>query len=68
MAPNVGNLVKDVRARQRVSVIQSKTKRPVQFELMENTRETLLAWVKSHEMIACRLMFPCRFQDRPHIS
>ena len=41
----VSDLVKDDRVRERVSVIQSKTKRPVQFELTENTRETVLAWV-----------------------
>lgn len=54
--------------RERVSVIQSKTKRPVQFELTENTREAVLAWVKSPEMFACRFMFPSRFHDGPHIS
>jgi len=54
--------------RERVSVIQSKTKRPVQFELTENTRETVLAWVKSPKMLACPFMFPSRFHDRPHIS
>ena len=43
----VADLVKDNRVRERVSVIQSKTKRPVQFELTENTLETVLAWVKS---------------------
>lgn len=48
--------------------IQSKTKRPVQFELTENTRESVLAWAKSPEMFACRFMFPSRFHDRPHIS
>ena len=64
----VADLVKDDRVRERVSVIQSKTKRPVQFELTENTRETVLAWVKSPEMFACRFMFPSRFHDRPHIS
>ena len=64
----VSDLVKDDRVRERVSVIQSKTKRPVQFELTENTRESVLAWVKSPEMFACRFMFPSRFHDRPHIS
>ncbi len=64
----VSDLVKDDRVRERVSVIQSKTKRPVQFELTENTRETVLAWVKSPEMLAGRFMFPSRFHDRPHIS
>lgn len=64
----VADVVKDGRVRERVSVIQSKTKRPVQFELTENTRETVLAWVKSPGMLSCRFMFPSRFHDRPHIS
>ena len=64
----VTDLVKDDRVRERVSVIQSKTRKPVQFELTENTRDTVLAWVKSPEMIGCRFMFPSRFHDRPHIS
>lgn len=65
---SVVDLVKEDRVRERVSVIQSKTKRPVRFELTENTRETVLAWVKSPEMLACSFMFPSRFHDRPHIS
>ena len=39
----VSDLVKDERVRERVSVIQSKTKRPVQYELTENTRESVLS-------------------------
>jgi len=64
----VSNLVKDDRVRERVSVVQSKTKQPVQFELTENTRDSVIEWVKSPEMIGCRFMFPRRFHDRPHIS
>ena len=62
------DLVKDDRVRERVSVIQSKTKKPVQFELTENPRDTVIAWVRSPEMIGCRFMFPSRFHDSPHIS
>ena len=50
------------------TVIQSKTKRPVQFELTENTRASVAAWIKSPEMFAHRFMFPSRFHDRSHIS
>ncbi|WP_370399776.1 tyrosine-type recombinase/integrase [Sulfitobacter sp. JB4-11] len=64
----VNDLVKEGRVRERVSVVQSKTKRPVQFELAENTRDLVLAWVKSPEMFACQFMLPSRFYDRPHIS
>ena len=64
----VTDLIKDDRVRERVSIIQRKTKKPVQFELTENTRETVIAWVRSPEMIECRFMFPSRFHGRPHIS
>ena len=37
----VTDLVGDDRVRERVFVIQSKTKRPVQFELSENTQDTI---------------------------
>ena len=62
------DLFKNERVRERVSLIQSKTKRPVQFELTENTRESVLSWIKAPEMLACRFMFPSLFHDRPHIS
>jgi integrase len=62
------DLLRDDRIRERVSVVQSKTNRPVQFELAENTRETVTNWIKSPEMIRCQFLFPSRFHDRPHIS
>jgi len=40
----VSDLVRDDRVRERVSVIQTKTQRPIQFELTEKTRENVLAW------------------------
>ncbi|WP_281992724.1 tyrosine-type recombinase/integrase [Sulfitobacter geojensis] len=64
----VADLVKDDRVRERVSVIQSKTKKPVQFELTQNTRVSILVWFQSPEMFACQFMFPSRFHHRPHIS
>jgi len=64
----VTDLVKDDRVRERVSVIQSKTRKPVQFGLTENTRETVLNWIKAPKMLVCRFMFPGRFHDRSHMS
>ncbi|NYI30023.1 integrase [Sulfitobacter geojensis] len=64
----VADLVKDDRVRECVSIALSKTKKPVQFELTENTRDTVIVWVRSPETIGCRFMFPSRFHDRPHIS
>ena len=64
----ITDLIRDDRVRERVSVVQSKTNKPVQFELAENTRETVTNWIRSSEMIGCQFMFPSRFHDHPHIS
>ena len=49
----VGNTVRD-----RVSVVQSKTAKPVQFEVTENTREVVSQWVSSQYMHGQRYLFP----------
>ena len=68
VALKADHLIRDGRVRERVSVVQSKTNKPVQFELAENTRETVTNWIKSPEMIGCQFLFPSRFHDRPHSS
>jgi|TARA_R100000935_G_scaffold58631_1_gene96653 integrase len=68
VALKADHLIRDGRVRERVSVVQSKTNKPVQFELAENTRETVSSWIRSPEMIRCQFLFPSRFHDRPHIS
>lgn len=62
------DLLRNDKIRERVSGVQSKTNKPVQFELAENTRETVTNWIKSPEMIGCQFLFSSRFHDRPHIS
>ena len=42
----IGDLVSGGRVRNRAMVIQQKTKRPVQFELLEPARSSLLAWLE----------------------
>jgi len=64
----VAELVSGDRVRERVSVIQSKTKRPVQFEISESTRDSIWNWVCKPEMLGCTFLFPSRFHDRPHVS
>lgn len=64
----VNDLVSSERVRERGTVIQSKTGQPVQFELTENTRESVMTWVNSPEMMRTEFVFPSRFHDRPHIS
>ena len=64
----VGDLVVGGSVRERVSVIQRKTGRPVQFEVSENTRKSVLEWVSSPAMLGCGFLFPSRFHTSPHLS
>ncbi len=54
--------------KERTSVVQSKTKRPVQFEITETTRASLDAWLNRPEMYSSRYLWPSRLQEVPHIS
>ncbi len=42
----IGDLVSGARVRTRAIVIQQKTGRPVQFELLEPARTSILAWLE----------------------
>ncbi len=64
----VTDLVVGVSVCDRVSVIQSKTGRPIQFEVSENTRDSILAWVETPGMLGCEFLFPSRFHVSPHLS
>jgi integrase len=41
----IGQLVINAAARHRATIVQQKTEKPVQFELMQQTRESLIAWL-----------------------
>lgn len=64
----VVDLVVGDRVRDRVTIIQSKTRRPVQFEVSENTRDSIWSWICSPEMLGCTYLFPSRLRGRPHVS
>jgi integrase len=56
------------RVRDRATVIQKKTGRPVQFEITEQTRAAVQDWLSSLGVRSGRYLFPSRFRKRPHIS
>jgi len=64
----VADLVVGGSVRDRVSVIQSKTGRPVQFEVSVITRKSVLEWVESPAMRGCQSLFPSRFHASQHLS
>jgi integrase len=64
----VADLVVSGSVRDRASVVQCKTGRPVQFEVSGNTRESVSVWVASPAMRGCVYLFPSRFYASPHLS
>ena len=64
----VSDLIRGNRVREQVTIIQSKTLQPVQFEVSENTRNSIWNWVCRPKMLGCVHLFPSRFHDRPHLS
>ncbi len=56
------------RVKERTSVLQSKTKQPVQFEITEGTRNSLTTWIDDPAMIGSDFLWSGRFHDLDHIS
>jgi integrase len=56
------------RIAQRAMVLQRKTQRPVQFELTEQTRDSLGAWVARQQLRPEQCLFPGRLRASPHLS
>ena len=52
----------------RASVTQQKTKQPVRFELSEQTREAIGAWINKRHLAPADYLFPSRFRGSPHLS
>ena len=52
----------------RAIVMQQKTQRPVQFEITEQTRESLGAWIRRAGLKADDYLFPSRLRASPHVS
>lgn len=52
----------------RASVMQQKTKQPVQFELTAGTRKSLEDWIAAATLRHGDFLFPSRISESPHIS
>jgi integrase len=57
-----------LRVRQRATIVQRKTGRPVQFEITEQSRISVEAWLPSLRGAGSRYLFPSRLHASPHIS
>lgn len=64
--------VRDIAHRDRVAaravILQQKTQRPVQFEITEQTGETMASWIQLAGLRADDFLFPSRVRSSPHVS
>lgn len=56
------------RVRERASVTQSKTGKPVRFEITETTRQSLERWIAVPEMLGLEYLWPSRRHHSPRLS
>lgn len=55
-------------AAKRAIVMQQKTKRPVQFEITEQTRVGVSSWVRHKRLSPSDYLFTSRIKSSPHLS
>ena len=56
------------RVKERTSMIQSKTGKPVRFEITQTTRVSLERWIGDPEMNGHEFLWPSRIHGSPHLS
>jgi len=64
----IGDLVSGGQIRTRAIVMQQKTARPVQFELLADARASLLAWLERRGGAVDDYVFPSRVDHNGHLS
>ena len=64
----VRDVTRGDRVAARAIVMQQKTGRPVQFEITEQTRESVAAWISHARRRSEDFLFPSRLRSSPHLS
>ncbi|MGQ2940967.1 MAG: tyrosine-type recombinase/integrase [Blastomonas fulva] len=64
----IGDIVSGGQIRTRAIVMQQKTSRPVQFELLADARASLLAWLERRGGTVDDYVFPSRVDRAGHLS
>ena len=64
----VHDIVQGSRIAPRAIVMQKKTQRPVQFEITEQTRDAVAAWIAMALLRPEQFLFPSRVSESPHLS
>jgi integrase len=64
----ISDIVSGGQIRKRAIVVQQKTGRPVQFELLEAARTSILAWLEQRGGTLDNYAFPSRIDHTAHLS
>jgi integrase len=64
----IDEICSGARVRDRATVVQKKTGRPVQFEITEQTTASVEVWLRMIRTTGSRYLFPSRLHARPHLS
>ena len=64
----VGDVAHAGRVLARATVVQHKTAQPVRFELTEQTRDAVGAWIAAAGLRSDQFLFPSRLSKSPHLS
>ena len=64
----VHDVVQGSQVARRAIFMQKKTQRPVEFELTEQTRDAVAAWVAAAYLKPEHYLFPSRMSESPHVS
>ena len=64
----VRDVVQGGRVCARAIVMQQKTQRPVKFEITEQTRDAVCAWVAEAGLRSDNFLFPSRIAASPHLT
>jgi integrase len=64
----VGDVALSGSVRDRAVIVQKKTGRPVQFELTEQTRAAIGAWIARRRLTERDFLFTSRVRAKPHMS
>ena len=64
----VADIMASGQIKERASILQSKTQKPVRFEITEGTRAAVAWWMEEPAMVGSEYLWPGRFHERLHIS
>jgi site-specific recombinase XerC len=64
----VVDVMASAKIKARASVLQSKTQKPVRFEISEGTRASVANWMEDPLMVGSEFLWPGRFHVSLHIS